>query len=293
MLTHKRKTLFSKFSELLKERFGDNGRIVKDLFDPYREGIPLYYLRKEVRSEIDEMKKQLILSKGEELVRQNTTLKGFDFQDYCEDILNNIVRVHGDCLENTSAKVGKLTKSKKGDFVVTLGNNIGKKCVVELKDVDKRLTTDDIQVELEEAKKNREADYAILVTRHVESLPKSTGWFNEFNGHNLVCALGDKHNDSTLHEEILSISYKWAKSKLLLDSRREEKIDCTFINQQVQVVLSELRIFDTILTQCRNIKKSNDEIQKSIESTRENIEQVLNKIIKSLEIKSFEAQSRT
>lgn len=172
-----------KFSDLLKEHFGDNGKVVKDLFDPYREGTPLYYLIKEVRSEIDEMKKQLILREGEELVRQNTTLKGFDFQDYCEDILNNIVRVHGDCLENTSTKVGKLTRSKKGDFVITLGNNIGKKCVIELKDVDRRLTTDDIQVELEEAKKNREADYAILVTRHVESLPKSTGWFNEFNGH--------------------------------------------------------------------------------------------------------------
>lgn len=75
----------------------------------------------------------------------------------------------------------------------------------------------------------------------------------------------------------------------VLDSRREEKIDCTYINQQVQVVLSELRIFDTILTQCRNIKKSNDEIQKSIESTRENIEEELNKIIKLLELKSSEA----
>lgn len=75
----------------------------------------------------------------------------------------------------------------------------------------------------------------------------------------------------------------------VLDSRREEKIDCTFINQQVQVVLSELRIFDTILTQCRNIKKSNDEIQKSIESTREKIEEDLNKIIKLLELKSSEA----
>lgn len=165
-------------------------------------------------------------------------------------------RVQGDSLENTSAKVGKANRSKKGDFVLTLGNNVGKKCVIELKDVDKRFSADDILDELEEAKENREADYAIFVTRYVESLPKSTGWFAEFNGHNLVCALGDKQSDSKLHEEILCISYKWAKSKLLMDSYREKNVDCAFISQQVNVVSRKLGVFDMVLTQCGNIKKN-------------------------------------
>ncbi|HZD34537.1 MAG TPA: hypothetical protein VE130_04980 [Nitrososphaeraceae archaeon] len=43
----------------------------------------------------------------------------------------------------------------------------------------------------------------------------------------------------------------------LFDSQGES----TSINQQVLVVLSKLRIFDTILTQCRNIKKSNDDLE--------------------------------
>ena len=246
---------------------------------------PLYNLIKEVKSGIDEMKEQLSINKGVELSRQSTTLKGFDFQDYCEDILSNLARVHGDSLENTSTRVGRITRSKKGDFVLTLGNEVGKKCVIELKDVYKRFSVDDILNELEEAKKNREADYAIFVTRYVESLPKSTRWFAEFNGHNLVCALGNKQNDSTLHEEILCISYKWAKSKLLLDSYKEKKIDCVFINQQVKAVFSRLNVFDTILTQYGNIKRSNEEIKKSIESIREEIEEELNKIINSLESK--------
>lgn len=83
-----------RFSALLEKHFGDNGKIVKDLFDPYKEGTPLYNLMKEVRSGIDEVKEQLSISKGMELSRQNTTLKGFEFEDYCEDILNNMAYLY-------------------------------------------------------------------------------------------------------------------------------------------------------------------------------------------------------
>ena len=109
-----------KFSTLLEEHFGKDGEVVKKIFDPYKEGTPLYNLRKEIKTEIEGMKQQLGINKGIEQFKQKTTLKGFDFEKYCEDILTDIVRVNGDSLEKTRTKPGKLLRSKKGDYVVIL-----------------------------------------------------------------------------------------------------------------------------------------------------------------------------
>jgi hypothetical protein len=175
-----------KFSTLLEEHFGKDGEVVKNIFDPYKEGTPLYNLRKEFRTEIEGMKQQLGIIKGIEQLKQKTTVKGLDFEKYCEDILNDIVKINGDSLEKTSTKPGKLLRSKKGDFVVNFGNDVEKKLVIELKDVDKQLSVTEIQEELEEAKQNRNADFAIFVVKNVELVPKCTGYFQEYNGHNLL-----------------------------------------------------------------------------------------------------------
>jgi hypothetical protein len=147
-----------KFSTLLEEHFGEDGEVIKKIFDPYKEGTPLYNLRKEIRSELDGMKQQLGIIKEIDQLKQKTTVKGFDFEKYCENILNDIVRINGDSLEKTSTKSGKILRSKKGDFVVDFGNDVGKKLVIELKDADKQFSISDIQDELEEAKQNRAAD---------------------------------------------------------------------------------------------------------------------------------------
>lgn len=192
-----------KFSSLLERRFGDNGTIVKELFNPYKEGTPLFSLWREIKLELENLKQQVGINKEVEKIKEKTPLKGLDFEKYCEAILNNLAKVHGDSLENTSTKPGKLLSSKKGDYVVRFGNNTGKRLVIELKNVDKQFSTKDIQDELEQAKKNREADYALLVVKCVESVPKSVCWWGEYNGHNLVCALGNRDGNSSLHEEIL------------------------------------------------------------------------------------------
>jgi hypothetical protein len=70
------------FSNLLKEHFGENGTIVRDLFDPSKIGTPMYFFKQEVMKEIGSIKAQLEIKKGVEELRQTTTLKGFDFQKY-------------------------------------------------------------------------------------------------------------------------------------------------------------------------------------------------------------------
>jgi hypothetical protein len=67
----------------------------------------MYFFKNEIMKEIGGIKEQLGISKGVEKLRQSTTLKGFDFQKYCENILNKIARMHADTLEYTGNKTGK------------------------------------------------------------------------------------------------------------------------------------------------------------------------------------------
>jgi hypothetical protein len=62
-------------------------------------------------------------------------------------------------LNRQSPQFDIILRSKKGDFVVNFGNDVGKKLVIELKDVDKQLSVAEIQEELKEAKQNRNADF--------------------------------------------------------------------------------------------------------------------------------------
>jgi hypothetical protein len=279
-----------KFAALLEEHFGKDGEVVKNIFDPYNEGTPFYNLRKEIRGEMEGIRQQLGINKAIEQFKQKTTAKGFDFEKHCEHILTDIVRVNGDDLEKTSTKPGSLIRSKKGDYVVTFGNNIGKRLVIELKDVEKQLSAVEIQEELEEAKRNRNADFAIFVVRHLESVPKSTGWFSEYNGHNLVCSLGVKGGNDNLHDEILCIAYKWAKSKLFVESIRDKKIDPTFVNRQIEGVKNKLKLLDGITTQCGNIDRSSEEIKKILRRNKDEIDGDLTRIITSLKADSPTSQ---
>jgi hypothetical protein len=193
--------------------------------------------------------------------------------------------MHADALEYTGNRTGKITNCKVGDYVLTLGNSIGKKLVVEIKDVN-NISTTDIHRELELAKKNREAEYAIFVIRDFEALPKSVGWFNEYNGNSLVCALGKNENDGVLHEELLYIAYKWAKSKLIVESHKENKTDVTALIQKGEAAKYKLKAYQSVVTQCGNIEKSTQDIRKIIGITEKEIQADLDAIINAINLSS-------
>jgi hypothetical protein len=122
------------------------------------------------------------------------------------------------------------------------------------------------------------------VVRNVESVPKCTGYFQEYNGHNLVCALGNKDSKDNLHEELLSTAYKWAKWKVFAESLTDKNIDPAFINRQTEAVKNKLKALDGIVTQCNNIERSNEEIKKILRLNKEEIDRDLTKIITSLKV---------
>src|SRR2546425_3488279 len=222
-----------KFGALLQETFGDNGNLVKQIFDSTREGTPLYQLRVELARQISDLQQQVASTAGAEQIAMKTTIRGLRFEEQVERLLERILKHRkGDILEPTTTTTGRVTRSKKGDFMIRFGERPDAPLVIETKD-EARLTLPQIQRILKEAMENRGGAYAILVSKSIEALPGSVGWFNEYGDNQLVVALGESESDG-LREEILSIALNWARLKILLQTARKGVLDISKIESSIE-----------------------------------------------------------
>jgi hypothetical protein len=281
--THKLETAFGdkgQFSEILKDHFGENGSIIKELFNPNKEGSPLHLLKQELSGNLFEIREKLGINEAVEEEKEKGTQKGFDFEDWCETKLEWIAQIHSDKLERTGEIPGRLAPSKKGDFVITLGD-INKKIVFEMKNKG-RIGLKDIQKELKEAIENRGADYGIFVSKNKDNLPKMAGWFNEYDGNHLVCAIENKDGESMIEGEIIHIAYKWARAKLRLEDSGEKKLDPTLIIEKAGEIETKIKEMRNIKSQCTKIENSTKIIRATAEETESAVKKDVEDIIKSL-----------
>ena len=272
-----------KFSEVLKDHFGEDGKIIKDLFDPNKVGTPLHALQLDINRSLSEIRDKLTVNKAIEEVIEKSPQKGFNFEDECKEKLDWIARVHTDELIPTSKVVGKISKSKRGDFVITLGD-IGKKMVFEMKNSES-ITLPGIKTELKEAMENREADYGIFIAKNKKSLPQSVGWFNEYDGNKLVCAIENNAGDSLIDGEMIHIAYKWARKRLQTESIKIKQLDQSFIIETVSAIQKKIEDMKKIKTQCTNIEKSTKYIRDTAKDIETEIKNDLEEIIESLNSK--------
>jgi len=261
------------FSTIIDEHFGEKGKLVTDIFDPTKEGSPLYRLRTLIIEKIDGLAKELGIKKAVEEVIEVTPKKGYEFEDLCEGLLSDLVSRHlGDELTRTTNIVGRISNSKEGDFVITIGERPDCKLVLETKDVqDISLTK--IHEIMNEAIENRDAKYGVFVSKWVESLPKAVGCFNEYQGNHLVCALTSKEHEGTIHPEVLHIAVCWARIRSLMEKAEAEGLNVSFIQEKLKEIERKLEVFSRVKRECTNvgnsvkrIRKLSDEIQEGIET---------------------------
>lgn len=281
--THKLEIAFGdegQFSEILKNHFGEDGKIVKELLNPNKEGSPLYLLKQELGGNLSEIKERLGINAAVDIEKEKGTQKGIEFEDQCEQKLEWIAKIHSDKLERTGGESGTLGKSKKGDFVITLGD-IHKKIVFEMKNKES-ISQKLIQDELKEAIENRQADYGIFVAKNKDTLPEAVGWFNEYDGNHLVCAVENDEGEAMIDGEIIHIAYKWARAKLRLENSDEKKLDPAFIIEKTGEIQTKIKDMRKIKTQCTSIEKSTEEIRSTANETEKKIKKDLEEIIDSL-----------
>lgn len=274
-----------KISEIINTHFGENGKIVKEIFDPNKDGSPLFTLNQEWKRELSELREKLGIKEQVEEVKARTVLKGYDFEALCQEKLSEIVRQNGDELEKTTDKVGVIPNSKEGDYVVTIGDKDRRRIVFETKDVSK-IALPKIHEILEGSIKNRVASYGVFVVKNVEALPQSVGWFNEYSGNQLVCALTTKGSETITNPEILYVAYRWAKTRALLEASNHEKLDVKRVKELVDELKNHLQNFRRIKTQCTTIKKSAKDIKTIADEIEDQIDDRLAELLKSIASKT-------
>ena len=264
---------------LLEEYFKKGGN-VENLLDPAVEDSPLGKLRKEFLAEFKEIGDLIKAKEVKKEIIEITTLKGKKFEDACEDILNVFVSKHmGDELERKTEDIGEITGSFAGDFLITLRDISDKKIVLETKDWG-TVTQPQIIKNLENAMKNRGAKYGIFVSKYNEALPKKIGWFNEFRGNMLVCALGSKEAD-TFFPELLNNACQWAKLRVKKEMTIEEKALET-LTEGIREIEMKLDTFSQIQTQCTNVDKATKEIRELSDNLKDSIEEQIHNIQKAM-----------
>jgi len=254
--------------ERLNEELGEDGEKIQRALDPDREGTPTYRLKQNILDEIDTIKQRFDEETGEQAVREETRLKGYDFEDQLQEILEGLVHQTPNQVTDTSEDTGSKGDSKKGDFVVTL-DETGQRIAVEAKN---GAFSGTVESEMEEAIENREADYGIFVASSTAYLPRTkVGWFSEFDQEYVVVALsGDK--DDEIEPRFLKFAYHWARTRALLSSVEVgDEIDPEAVKAELDGIKDAIDRFRQIRTKCTDLEGSVNDIRQTLTSIEDDI----------------------
>jgi hypothetical protein len=251
---------------MLEDHLGENGRLT-DLFDPHADGTPIAKLRKDIVGEVQDFRNIMMKKEGAEELKEVTPLSGFAFEDELWEQLQALARIHGDDVERTGEIAG-VGQNKKGDFVVEVNGN-GPRFVIEAKDTP--LTLPKIKRELEEAIPNRDAVFGVLLAKQQDHLPKKVGWFNEYEGNQLVAAVTDGEDDR-LFDPLVRFVYSYARTRALTEtSGAAADIDVPAVRAEIEGLEGDLAAVTQIKKRCTEIEGLSDEIRGGADAMRESI----------------------
>lgn len=272
--------LKNEFREQVDDLLGEDGQLMEE-FDPDSEGTPLQRLKRNMDDEFEKLRQELGVAKKEEEMIQKTSLKGEEFEDELHELLSDIAQVTGDKIEHTGEKEGEIAQSKKGDFVITLQDS-EKKIVVEAKDT--YYTQPNIEEEMDEAIRNRNASYGLFIAKSIENVPNKVGWFNEYNGDFLVLCLEDSDDESnSMPEELMKISYRWSKMRIQAKrSVNTEEIDTNAVSQEIEEAERKLESFSNIRRKCTSIEDAADDIRDEADDIQQTLEDKLRELNQEL-----------
>ena len=266
------------FSHLLEKHFGKDGT-VRETLDPDREGTPLNILRTALHGELSEIRDAIAERKGYLVAAKKGTQKGTEFEERCEPHVRSTAEAYSDMVESTGGATGDLKEGRKGDFVVTIGGT-EKRIVFEMK-YQASMRLPEIRRELNGAMENRRADYGVLVSRNRDALSGEVGWFNEYDGNKLVCAVSETDEDEE-NMWVITIAYRWARLRVASGNDRMLDVDPETITQCVKEIESSLRRMGTVTTQCKNITKSAEKIENVMKEEEKKIKDMIDDIIRSM-----------
>ncbi len=265
------------FVESVNGILGPEGGILKEVFDPNNQKSPLYVLKTEFSNAIGKLRTDLGIKEAVKEEQERGTRKGLLFQDETFLALSEIVKhIPTDSLRKVTTEPGNVINSKIGDYISNIENN-GARLVIEAK--ESRYTVGKIEREMDEAMRNRNASYGIFLSKYVEDLDDSIGYFNEYhNGKYLIVAVSSK-NEDVINETLLEIAYKWGRLRALqmIQSKKETK--------QIDITdkLNEIRgIITGVSSGFRQIKTYTSNIEDTVGHIRNEVSKIQNEVVEKL-----------
>jgi len=286
--------------QALNAHFGEQGSVIYRILNPDDETTPMGRFRKQLQQELDADRegtafhklrnamndgfKEVLIAIGAaeaaEEERDKGTAKGGDLEDYVFEELDIMARHFDDTVEFVGDEKGPL--GQVGDVLIRINpadtRNLERKIVVEVKNRSITMSgKNSFFKELEDAKKNRGAHYAIGAIQR-SNMPDSCGCFRRYDGGNIICGV-------SMDEEplALEVAYKVARMELKLSSMEEEaKFDPSQFKTKIKEVegqLDTLRAVKSALTGATGkINDAKDDLKNMEESIREILNEILTMI---------------
>ena len=263
----------------LAEHFGQDGKIIKKIFDPDAEGTPLNRLKATLHDDLAGIRDTIMKQKGRETEARKGTHKGHEFEDFCQPFLEDIARMLSDTVvPSGTTKVGG--DGKKGDFVVTLDGS-EKIIVFEMKH-QKTMSLPAIKRELNDCIETRGAHYGVLISRNKTMFSNDVGWFNEYDNNKLVCALAETDDDEE-NVWVIEVAYKWARQRVKLARNSQIGMDPELIKQNVNGIKASMDKITKIKMQCKYVKDATDKIEVIVMEQERIIGDKINSILSSMD----------
>lgn len=162
-------------------------------------------------------------------VEERGTAKGRTYEELVHDALDRIASAQGDDCQAVGDLKGATGKT--GDVVVDIDACAGPakgRIVFEAK--NRRLSRRGALSELDEARTDRDADFAVLVVPAEDKLPAGMLPLREHNGDKMIVT-HDPEEDSGL---ALQLAYSLARARVLMAGRDNEGVDTGAVDDAVQ-----------------------------------------------------------
>lgn len=218
----------------------------------------------------EEVKTALAEMRAQRKAAERTTLHGHDFETAVFECIQRQAQRLGDIPTPTGNTTGQIRHCKKGDCVVELGPESaapGAKIVIEAKE-KAGYSLADARAEIEEARKNRDAQVGLFVYS-AKCAPPGLEPLARF-GHD-VFVVWDREDATS--EVFLHAAISLARALCVRTHQSDEALQVDFaeIDRAILEVEKRANSFDEIETSVDTIKRQADKIRKTASAARESL----------------------
>jgi hypothetical protein len=268
----KRDSAIGRIGAMLERYFDGDASKLAVLLDPTRLNSPMHQFRLEIAAGFKNLEERLVAieaaaaARGAE--RARSSAKGVDFEDLLAELLGDIARGAGDLLDRTGYEAGNVTKSKKGDFVLTLDPGAARGCdlrvVVEAK--DRPMSMRAMRDELREARQNRDAAVGVAVFTPTHA-PTGVAPFTLVGG-DVYCVIDPDAPEPSALEAAIRLARLLAVASL---AEHEVEVDAAAIAGALTAIREQLEVVRQLKTQLTSISNTARTVSNGIDLMRSGI----------------------